>query len=168
MSVPGISTEAMQLPLQTQKVGRLLRAGMEYDIALFQRGSIPLLRGRLTVGSQVLLNGENNNPGSAPAGLEANASGGLEAIIYELAALRLGTVIYSDDNVYGAAGASTFRIGAGINLPLKRIGINLPLIVGADYNYTRTRLQPPFFFDTGGNRVEAMGVHVTYTPATVE
>jgi hypothetical protein len=162
------SSQTLMMLAGRQKIGRLLRAGMEYDITLLYHRDIPLLRGRLTVGSQVLLNGENNNPGSTSSGIDANASAGLEAIIYDIAALRLGTVIYSDDNVYGNAGVATFRIGAGLNLPLKRVGLSLPLTVGVDYNYTRTQLQPPFFFDSGDNRVEAFGVHVKYTLAAIE
>ena len=163
VSVPDIRSQTLILPGQQQKVGRLIRAGMEYDITLLPHRDIRLLRGRLSVGGQALLNVENNNPGSTSSGIEGNFSAGLEAIIYDVVALRSGTIIYSDDNVFGDAGVPTYRLGLGLNLPLNLIGIDLPLTIGADYSYTRTRLQPPFFFNSIGNSLDAFGVHIAYT-----
>jgi hypothetical protein len=164
ITVPAINTESMIMPAQTQQVGRLLRAGMEYDVTFLQRSNKSLLRGRLTLGGMLLLNEEIIVPGNESSGIEGNGSAGLEAIIYDIVALRSGTLIYSFDNIYGDAGVPTFRLGLGLNLPLEMIGINLPLTIGGDYSYTRTRLQPPFFFNSTGNSMDAFGIHVAYTP----
>jgi hypothetical protein len=152
--MPSIPDRSSPLLNQWQPIGHMLDAGIEYDLPMLQRDDKTLLRSRILFGLQVLLNDRNNLTGTE-SGMRANGSAGLEALVYDILALRLGTVIQPVDNVYGDAGQPTFRYGFGINLPLSRIGLDIPLTVGSDYVRVVMR-------ETLAD-LEAFGVHVAYT-----
>jgi hypothetical protein len=174
-SQPNISDGGMPyVPFEPVPVGRVLRAGVEYNAPLIQRSNRKLLQGRLSMAGRLLLNDRINNwdgsidtmPGLQP-GIEGYGSAGIEAVVYDVATVRLGIIVYSYDNVYGDEGKRAFRLGLGLNLPLRLIGIDLPLTIGADYSYTD--LSSQYFSDSAeNNSLDAFGLHVAYTPPAIQ
>ncbi len=58
---------------------------------------------------------------------------GVELSAFEIVKARLGGYAQPYTNLYGDKGTLKARYGAGVALPLERIGVDLPLIIGADY-----------------------------------
>ncbi len=60
--------------------------------------------------------------------------GGVELTLLEIVSLRGGFVINPYTNIYGEADRVAYRYGAGVNLPLERLGIPLPVVLSAEYS----------------------------------
>ncbi len=58
---------------------------------------------------------------------------GSEITFYNLLHLRLGGEIFPYNSVYGNKGVASLRYGAGINFPLKYLGIETPISFHIDY-----------------------------------
>lgn len=58
---------------------------------------------------------------------------GMEATFYEIISLRIGGYAWPYTNVYGIKGNPSFRYGFGINAPLRKFGVETPLVATFDY-----------------------------------
>ncbi len=58
---------------------------------------------------------------------------GLEAAMFECVTLRMGSYLDGAGSVYGAKATPALRYGAGLALPITRLGVPVPLTVRVDY-----------------------------------
>jgi hypothetical protein len=73
---------------------------------------------------------------STPGGQGGNASwrSGVEIVLAEILSFRGGLVVQNLTNVYGEEGKAAFRYGAGLAVPLSRLGVPLPVVLNAEYS----------------------------------
>jgi hypothetical protein len=58
---------------------------------------------------------------------------GFEAVLYEIAAIRLGAFINPYSSIYGGEGSAQLRYGVGLCAPLQKLDIGMPLSLTVDY-----------------------------------
>jgi len=73
---------------------------------------------------------------STPGGEGGNASwrSGLEIVLVEILSLRGGLVVQNVTDIFGEEGKAAFRYGAGLAMPLARLGVPLPVVLNAEYS----------------------------------
>jgi hypothetical protein len=59
---------------------------------------------------------------------------GLEFVLGGIISLRGGSVLRPQTSIYGEGGSLAYRYGAGITLPLARLGIPVPIVLSAAYS----------------------------------
>jgi hypothetical protein len=112
------------------KLPRYARAGFSYKLSILNedRGSAAPFSFLFTAEYRNLLNG---------TGLQLSARDywgfGAEATFYEMLSLRIGGFIQPAGELYGMKGVPSLRYGAGLNLPLRKIGIDVPFTLHGDY-----------------------------------
>ena len=67
-------------------------------------------------------------------GGSASWGAGLELVLGEIVSLRGGFVVRPVTSIYGEGGSVAYRYGTGVDLPLERLGIRIPLILSAEYS----------------------------------
>lgn len=115
-------------PAYAERVAQWLRAGFAYDAGFAVMDSLPLLRASVTAEYRRLLNSsslEENNSDFFGAGIELMA--------YDIVSLRLGVAAQPGERAPGTSSKPSIRYGGGINLPLRKTGIDLPLHLAFDY-----------------------------------
>jgi hypothetical protein len=110
---------------QSVTLGQWIRVGGAYSIAAGDSAATTF-RGTLSGEYSRLLNGDSrqNKP---------YVGVGIEGTLFELASLRVGARFYPSNPVLANESTSSTTFGIGVNLPLSRIGLDIPLAVGADF-----------------------------------
>ena len=127
-------------PLESSEIlPQYLRFGVSYTFNAFQSeesGIVPLA-GSITGEWRIQL-----SPGAYSG--EDFEGCGAELTFYEILTIRGGRIWYPYRDVYSDPGApSPFRYGAGITIPLERIGLSVPFSFSA--HYTSIPLWRPIF-----------------------
>lgn len=110
-------------------MGQFMRAGIGYDIGLAIKDKQPQVRASASVEYRRLLNPTDREKDEVDY-----AGAGIEITAYNLSA-RLGTVIDPTTSYFAAPHRPALRFGFGASLPLRKIGINAPVTLAADYAY---------------------------------
>ena len=123
-SVTNIGGKIRYGTMYSDEIRHWFRAGASYGMS-FGTGENGV-RAMASAEYRHLLNPYSDN-GADVAGL------GFEATVLELLTVRLGTTIQMFSDIYAEEGTPTLRYGLGVNVPMKRLGSDLPLSVGFDY-----------------------------------
>jgi len=137
----------------TEPIVRRLRIGAAYELSLRDTGSIPQFSASFSAEYRRVLN--------PPQGYEnrRNQVGiGVEATLFDLVSVRLGTTLQSYNDVYATQDKALLRYGLGVNAPLSRLGSDIPLAFGLDYGVVPVADQY-----TGARDVKAFTLHIGYT-----
>lgn len=120
----------------------------------------PEFEGEIEIGLGALFQLTSLNSQSAPTTdkLRNEFDAGIGIQVYGLS-LRLGLHHQNVGNVYFQESTLTPRYGFGVNLPIRQLGINAPLIL--DFDYGLLPLNPRLAF-TQGENVHALQLRVTY------
>ena len=131
---------------QSNDIVQWLRAGGSYGVEFFGDAETPVFEGALTLEYLRMLNAEDNFGRTEYGGI------GLEATILDILSLRAGERFHPDNN-------GRFHYGAGIRLALSRVGIDIPVMVGADYARGAQRREWP----VGDKEPNMFELHAAYT-----
>lgn len=120
----------------------------------------PEFKGKIGIGIGALfqLTSLANQPVPINDERQNQLDAGLEIQTYGLS-LRLGFHHQTIDNAYAQESTLSPRYGFGVNLPIRQIGINAPLIL--DFDYAFLPLNPRLTF-TQGENVHALQLRLTY------
>lgn len=86
---------------------------------------------------------------------------GLEATLYQIFSLRMGGMLQPYNDIYGEEKRVTFRGGMGIQMPLKRFSIELPIIIQFDYAYLPI-FSLDYTFSNSKRNLNIWGIHLNY------
>jgi hypothetical protein len=127
----GISVQDIGGKLRYESVGQAIaiaqwvRVGGAYAVVSGDSGA-STFRGTLSAEYSRIINPGPNQDGSY-GGI------GFEAMLVELLSLRVGARFLPPPQLPSFSSNSWTTFGIGVNLPLKKIGMNVPLIIGIDY-----------------------------------
>ncbi len=126
-----------------QALPEYFRAGLALKAALPGSGSPgpELLAMAFTLEYSNLLNTSPDRIGGT-----AFWGSGLELTLGGIVTLRGGCVVLPVTSAYGEAGAVAYRYGLGVNFPLRRMGIPVPLVIEAGYAAIPLRDMAMLFF----------------------
>jgi hypothetical protein len=123
-------------PTVSEQPARYLRLGLLYSLAIVPPSENGLTPCRLTATGEyrVILNTRYY------ANNERDYYGwGLELCGFEILTLRAGWFLSNMDWIYGDAGEPKVRYGAGVHLPMHKLGLAVPLAIRGDYAVIRLR-----------------------------
>jgi hypothetical protein len=135
-------------------VPRYLRVGFAYTLRILSRqqnGLQPLA---------LALTGEYRRP------LRPNQDTwgfGLECTLFECISARAGGVMMPFTSIYGEQGNVMFRGGAGLHIPLPRMGLRIPLVVSANYALIPINRFPNAYMVGDKSSLSAFSFEVQYT-----
>ncbi len=123
-------------PTASEQPARFLRLGVSYSVALLPATENGLTPCRLTatgeyrniLNTRYYANGERDYYGW-----------GVELWGFEILALRAGWFLSNIDWIYGNAAEPKVRYGAGVHLPMHKLGLSVPLAIRADYAVIKLR-----------------------------
>ncbi len=104
-----------------------------------------------------------NEPTLVPNQVTA-AGFGLEVSVFEIVSLRGGGYFPPTTDVYGKVGSFTARFGGGINIPLRKIGVDTPLRASFEYGVIRLNadITGPRGFNTGISSLSTFAFTLNY------
>jgi hypothetical protein len=120
----------------SEQPARFLRLGVSYSLAVVPPSENGLTPCRLTA------TGEYRNILNTRyfANAERDYYGwGVELWGFEILALRAGWFLSNIDWIYGTAGEPKVRYGAGVHLPMHKLGLSIPLAIRGDYAVIKLR-----------------------------
>ncbi len=120
----------------SEQPARFLRLGVSYSVAVVPPSENGLTPCRLTatgeyrniLNTRYFANGERDYYGW-----------GVELWGFEILALRAGWFLSNIDWIYGTAGEPKVRYGAGVHLPMHKLGLSIPLAIRGDYAVIKLR-----------------------------
>ncbi len=120
----------------SEQPARFLRLGVSYSVAVVPPSEHGLTPCRLTatgeyrniLNTRYFANGERDYYGW-----------GVELLGFEILALRAGWFLSNIDWIYGTAGEPKVRYGAGVHLPMHKLGLSIPLAIRGDYAVIKLR-----------------------------
>ncbi len=133
LSVQNISTQKKGTPggFEIQEnIPGYFRIGIAYALSLVPR------EGSTLSPVALVFTGEYRNLLSRRVNLNEGRSfwgGGIEACVLEILSLRAGAYIEPFNGFDGEMDRPAFRYGAGLNLPLRKLGSGIPLLVSFSY-----------------------------------
>lgn len=135
---------------QSSKMSQWLRLGAGYTISI---GDSAATTFRATINGEYrrLLNG-------GPQQDKTYGGIGIEATALEMVSLRLGTRLFPERRPNLPDAGPWIVFGAGVNLPLHKVGLDLPFTVGIDY----AKLPEDDFFPVG-KADQLLELRVAYT-----
>lgn len=112
------------------RVPRYFRLGVSCTLNLLpsNEGGLDPVRLLLSGGYRNLL-----NPTDYQSGQRDFWGWGVEATAYEMVILRMGGYIDGVNSIYGPRGVPALRYGAGIAVPMARLGASIPLTLRFDF-----------------------------------
>jgi len=151
-------------PTVSEQPARFLRLGVSYSIAIVSPSENSLTPCRLTatgeyrniLNTQYSANGERDYYGW-----------GVELWGFEILALRAGWFLSNVDWIYGTAGEPKARYGAGVHLPMHKLGLSVPLAIRADYAVIKLRDAYGWLGDTKSS-LNAFTIGVSYEGNVLE
>lgn len=88
---------------------------------------------------------------------------GMEATFYNLLSLRFGGIVNPYTSIYGDKGIISARYGLGINLPLKRLGLDSPLTLSLNYAVIPLKdFRGIFYFEQTRHSLDAFNIQLNY------
>ncbi|RJP65715.1 MAG: hypothetical protein C4539_12830 [Ignavibacteriales bacterium] len=112
-----------------EKLPRMLKLGFAYQLEVRNDSYDNLFRFVITGEYDNLLNKFSHYTDS-----QKDYWGvGFEGTFLDILSLRLGGVAIPTNSIFGEKGVLTTRYGAGVNLPLKLVGVKLPVSLSFDY-----------------------------------
>lgn len=120
----------------SEQPARFLRLGVSYSVAVLPPSENGIIPCRLTatgeyrniLNTRYYANGERDYYGW-----------GVELTGFEILALRAGWFLSNIDWIYGTAAEPKVRYGAGVHLPMHKLGLGVPLAIRADYAVIKLR-----------------------------
>lgn len=87
---------------------------------------------------------------------------GIGVRVFEVASVRIGGRISPYTSVYGNEGVTAARYGFGFHAPLKKLGVDIPLVIDAEYTSIPVNSNPPFTERKKSLAVFALGLQYEY------
>ncbi|MCJ7812991.1 hypothetical protein MUP95_06720 [bacterium] len=112
---------------------------------------------------KLLLTGEYKNYLNPPQGRESKVDyGGMgfEITFYNLFSLRMGGIYLPSSNIYGDEKRMNIRYGVGLNVPLEKINIHLP--VSIVFNYSKIPINGTSYFGNIKENLTTFDIQVEY------
>ncbi len=119
------------------KLPRFFRLGMSYYLSLIKNSESDYFSFLASFEYRNILNKKNQ---STFWGI------GFQSRFLDILSLRMGGIMNPYSSIFGEEKTFTMRYGLGLNLPLKLIGIDFPVVLGFDYTFIPLKNFAGYFY----------------------